>query len=97
MHVYASEFAKSTGYPLATIKRLCREGIISYLPVGRKYLINTEIALKSLADYKEHSPQKSTVNEVISNNRSVSRKQTVFKNDKRDFINALQQLCKKNV
>lgn len=42
--MYANQYAQHKGYPLTTIKKFCKAGIIPCERIGRKYLINVELA-----------------------------------------------------
>jgi len=44
MNMYAAEYAMHSGYPLITIKKYCKAGILPCDRLGRKYLINVELA-----------------------------------------------------
>jgi hypothetical protein len=51
--LYAKQFAEVTGYPLKAVKQMCKTGIISYLPIGSKFLIDYDIALAEIRTYQE--------------------------------------------
>ena len=44
INMFAAEYAKHSGYPLVTIKKYCKAGILPCDRLGRKYLINVELA-----------------------------------------------------
>lgn len=46
--MFAADYAKHSGYPLVTIKTYCKTGVIPHDRLGRKYLINVELADKAL-------------------------------------------------
>lgn len=99
--VYANEFARITGCPLATIKRLCKEGVIPYIPAGRKYLIDEAVAVKDLSEYGRQCtlPQKENTSPILPHRRNVSKKENITKNEalhKPSFLTALEVICKKN-
>lgn len=50
--MYAKEFAETTGYPHSAVKQMCKAGIISYLPIGNKYLIDHDKALLEIEQYQ---------------------------------------------
>jgi hypothetical protein len=96
LNVYANEFAKSTGYPLATVKRLCKEGVIPYIPNGRKYLINKERALQSLEEYSAPRVQEKKKGDMTTTPRKRAYK--INNNiEQKGFLDALQSLCSKNI
>jgi hypothetical protein len=57
MQLYAKDFAQRNGYPLGTIKRLCRTGQLPYMPVGRKYLMDEDECKTKLQLLKTHFPE----------------------------------------
>lgn len=89
--VYANKFAEITGYPLAAVKQLCKTGIISYLPVGNKYLIDTEQALVEINTYQETLKQQKQQRPL--NVVEVSETLIIRTND---FASSLKSLLKKN-
>lgn len=92
--VYANKFAEITGYPLSAVKQLCKTGIISYLPVGSKYLIDTEQALDEINAYQETlKQQKQQKQQLPLKVVEVSEPLIIRTND---FANSLKSLLKKN-
>lgn len=59
--MYANEYAKYSGYPTLTIKKYCRDGVIPCDRIGRKYLINPDLADKTLLERMNQNVQKSPV------------------------------------
>ena len=47
-YMFAPEFSAATGYPLSTLRRLCRDGILPHQKMGIKYLLHTPGALEVL-------------------------------------------------
>ena len=56
MIVNAKQFATQTGFPLETIRRYCRTGILSHWKAGRVYLLDFDKTVKKLALLKENAP-----------------------------------------
>ena len=56
MIVNAKQFATATGFPLETIRRYCRTGILSHWKAGRVYLLDFDKTVKKLALLKENAP-----------------------------------------
>lgn len=50
INMFAADYAKHSGYPLVTIKNYCKSGIIPHDRLGRKYLINVDLADKALLE-----------------------------------------------
>ena len=55
MIVNAKQFATLTGWPLQTIRRYCRTGILSHWKAGRVYLLDYDRTVKKLALLKENN------------------------------------------
>lgn len=56
MIVCAAQFARKTGFPLATIRRWCNLGYIAHWRLGRKMLFDDEKALRAIELLKESPP-----------------------------------------
>ena len=51
--INVKQFCKKTGFPLAMIRTLCREGKLSHWKRGRVYLLNEDTAVKELDEMKD--------------------------------------------
>ena len=56
MILNAKEFSSSTGFPLAMIRRLCRNGHLPHWKCGRAYLLDKDQTVTRLALFKENVP-----------------------------------------
>lgn len=56
--MYANEYAISRDHPYATIRRLCREGVLPAELEGRKYRIYVEEA-DAVMDKRKYEPKES--------------------------------------
>lgn len=54
--MYAKQYALSREYPYATIRRLCREGILPSETIGRAYQIYVEEA-DAVMDKRKYAPK----------------------------------------
>ncbi len=50
----AKEFSQETGYPLKTLRRLCRQGILKHWRSGRVYLLEKEQTISALRQMQEN-------------------------------------------
>ena len=71
MVMSAKEFSRLTGFPLATIRRLCRERRLPCWKIGRVYYLSKEKALGRLELLKEVE----TAPEMASSPRQPRRRQ----------------------
>ena len=55
MIVNAKQFCTQTGFPLETVRRYCRTGILPHWKAGRVYLLDYEKTVKKLALLKENT------------------------------------------
>jgi len=55
MILNAKQFALQTGFPLETIRRYCRTGILPHWKAGRVYLLDFDKTVKKLALLKENN------------------------------------------
>lgn len=56
MIVNAKEFCTRTKFPLETVRRYCRTGVLPHWKVGRVYLLDFDKTIKKLALLKENAP-----------------------------------------
>lgn len=56
MYMNAKNYAMSSGLPVDTVRRFCRDGTLPCLKAGRVYLINTEQAAKVLEEMSAPRP-----------------------------------------
>ena len=56
MIVNAKQFCAHTGFPLETVRRYCRTGVLSHWRAGRVYLLDFEKTLKKMQLLKENAP-----------------------------------------
>lgn len=56
MYMNAKNYAMSSGLPVDTVRRFCRDGTLPCLRAGRVYLINTEQAAKVLEEMSAPRP-----------------------------------------
>lgn len=85
--LFANQFAEVTGYPLKAVKQLCKSGIVSYLPVGNKYLIDYETALAEIRTYQESMKKEKQV--IMEPQKALSIERTD------DFSSSLKNLMRK--
>lgn len=52
------EFCATTGYPVTTIRMLCRTGEIPFIPSGKAYLFDPEDAESAIRRKMEENAQK---------------------------------------
>lgn len=69
MLLSAKEFCKETGWPVKTIRRMCRTGQLECWQQGRVYLLNKEETLARLELYKQQ-PCPAQVSEIPRQRRS---------------------------
>ena len=69
MLMNAKEFCRETGWPLKTIRRLCRTGQLECWQQGRVYLLEKEATLIKLELFK-HRPCPAGVSDVPRQRRS---------------------------
>lgn len=55
MILNAKQFSTQTGFPLETIRRYCRTGILPHWKAGRVYLLDFDKTIKKLALLKENT------------------------------------------
>lgn len=95
--IYASEFSRNSGYPLALIKRLCNQGVIPYIPVGRKYLLDSDAVTNVLEQYSHNQDVKilkTSKQENIYPRRSIRTTRVV---DGDSFLERLNNLKKEQL
>lgn len=51
-----AEFSRATGWPLATVRRWCNQGIIRHVRLGRVMLFDDEAAKKAIEQLQESPP-----------------------------------------
>lgn len=54
----AKEYALSRGYPIKTVRRLCQQGEIPVLRIGRRYLLKPETADKVFEEMAEKETER---------------------------------------
>ena len=100
MQLYASDFAKRNGYPLSTIKRLCKNGQLPYIPVGRKYLMDEEECKLTIQRLKERPPMyRASPEPVVRSSRPrqsrYMKKVFTTTNSTGSFVGQLDDLIRK--
>ncbi|MBP2631442.1 MAG: hypothetical protein H6Q70_2070 [Firmicutes bacterium] len=83
--MYASEYATHSGYPLLTIKTFCKDGILPYDRIGRKYLIDVAIADEILKNRRVKNQSANETNDKVI--KFESKKQKTF-----DFLAEINKL-----
>lgn len=54
----AKEYALSRGYPIKTVRRLCQQGEIPILRIGRRYLLKPETADRVFDEMAERETER---------------------------------------
>lgn len=91
--MYAKEYAEYAGYPLATVKNWCKQGIIPHDRIGRKYLIDADDADQTLADRRHRVPEQPIKNVIPL--QTVRRQRTAHSTGKKsDYLEQLKKLAK---
>ena len=71
MILSAKDFAKRTGFPLAMIRRLCRNGTLPHWKNGRVYLLDVDKALAAMQLQKTAVPVNVPVCKAKTNCRVI--------------------------
>lgn len=100
MKLYASEFAQRNGYPLNTIKRLCKTGKLPYIAIGRKYLMDEEECNLTMQRLKEHPLNLNYVSssDPVVRSQSPSRRSRymhILEGSTKSFVGQLDDLIRK--
>lgn len=95
--ISVTRYSKSRGFPPREITRLCKEGIIPFLPQGTKnsprYLIQPDMADEALDKYlwkNARNKDDTAVSEPVS-----EQKKTLSIKNNDQYLNALNKLLKK--
>ncbi len=77
MYMNAKNYARSSGLPVDTVRRLCREGALPCLKAGRVYFINTEQAAKVLEKMSAPRPHFTDFQQGINELMKLTRERRV--------------------
>lgn len=87
----AKEYAQSRGWPLKTIRRLCKEGILANKQIGRVYFINVDEADKY---FQETESDEREEKQGIVKAKKIKLDKSKIKPPKDDFLDKIAQMRK---
>lgn len=93
MFVDTKRFAELSGLSVDTICKRCKQGEIPYTMVGRRYLINQQLALQMLDEASKKTIKETQPNNVVANEvnklRNCGDDSTGFADDEIARLNKL--------
>lgn len=92
INMFAAEYAKHSGYPLVTIKKYCKAGILPCDRLGRKYLINVELADQAILNRMRDNLSNEVVQADDLSNGSSTTQETVQGAKVFNFVKELRAL-----
>ena len=76
--MYASQFSEATVYPLKTLKKMIKKGILPYQKSGRRYLLNTKKTISILNDNFDNNMTVDESKQAIARNHEEKIKKEEF-------------------
>lgn len=83
-------FAEMTGFPLATVRRYCRDGLIPHWRTGRVYLMDRAAAMEALMKLQETDPKG-----CIRVEKRRGKRASPVEDREKSFLDRIQALKKK--